>query len=160
MRRWLVGFVVLAMGCGGSSGSSKGGKMSAMEALGVSGPEQPWEQMSDADKEFYMVGKVDPIMKELFARHDAEKYADFSCEACHGEEMRQLKFKMPAPSMYIVPKEGTPGHRGMLATFPETVEYMQTVITPTMGTLLGIEATCATCHPSERPKKAKKKKRR
>ncbi len=130
-----------------------------MDALGVSPPDEPWEQMSEADKEFYMIGKVNPIMQELFARHDAEEYGDFNCEGCHGEEMRELKFKMPAPSMYIVPPEGTPGHKGMLMTFPETVEFMAEVVTPTMGTLLGMEATCATCHPSEKPKVRKKRRR-
>ena len=45
----------------------------------------------------------------------------------------------------------------MLATFPETVEYMAEVITPAMGKLLGIENyTCAGCHPSEAPKKKKR----
>ncbi len=160
MRKWLLAALVGAVGCGGSVGSSgKAGKMSAMDALGVSGPDQPWEQMSEADKEFYMIGKVNPIMQELFARYDAEEYGAFNCESCHGDEMRELKFAMPAPSMYIVPPEGTPGHRGMLITFPETVEFMSKVVTPTIGTLLGVEATCATCHPSAKPQTPKKRRR-
>ena len=74
-----------------------------------------------------MIGKVNPIMKEVFAGHDAEEYGDFDCVDCHGEEMREINFKMPAPSMYIVPPEGTPGHRGMLATFPEALDEGQRV---------------------------------
>ena len=150
-------------GCGGSKASESGstGKVSAIEAMGITPPDSPWEEMSVADKEFYMIGKVNPIMKELFAAHDAEEFGDFDCVDCHGEEMREIDFKMPAPSMYIVPPEGTPGHRGMLSTFPEEVKFMQEVVTPSMGKLLGIEDfTCAGCHPSTAPKKKSAKAKR
>ncbi len=161
MKTVALALVLLAMACGGSKSKTSGstGKISAIGAMGLTPPDSPWEQMSVADREFYMIGKVNPIMQELFAGHDAEEYGDFDCVDCHGEEMREIEFKMPAPSMYIVPPEGTPGHRGMLSTFPETVKFMQEVVTPGMGKLLGIENfTCAGCHPSEAPKKAKQKK--
>ena len=160
MREIVKATAVLAAlsvaGCGGSKAGepTAKGKTSAIEAMGITPPDSPWEQMSFADKEFYMIGKVNPIMKEVFAGYDAEEFGDFDCVHCHGEEMREIEFKMPAPSMYIVPPEGTPGHRGMLATFPEEVKFMQEVVTPYMGKLLGIENfTCAGCHPSEAPKK-------
>jgi hypothetical protein len=158
--------LVLAVGlaaCGGSKSKDSGstGKVSAIEAMGITPPDSPWEEMSVADKEFYMIGKVNPIMKELFAGHDAEEFADFDCVDCHGEEMREIDFKMPAPSMYIVPPEGTPGHRGMLSTFPEEVKFMAEVVTPSMGKLLGVENyTCAGCHPSEAPPKKRAKGKR
>ncbi|MFZ1863146.1 MAG: hypothetical protein WAU39_02895 [Polyangiales bacterium] len=157
MKSVAMAAVLLSLACAGSKtkpGST--GKMSAIEAMGLTPPDSPWEGMSVADREFYMIGKVNPIMKELFVAHDADEYADFDCVDCHSEQMRELNFKMPAPTMYIVPPEGTPGHRGMLATFPETVKYMQETITPAMGKLLGIENfTCAGCHPTEAPKKTK-----
>ena len=132
-----------------------------MEMFGITGPDEPWEEMSEADKEFYMVGKVNPIMQEMFSRHDDEEYAGFSCEQCHGEEMREIEFRMPAPSMYIVPPEDTLAHKGMMATYPETVAFMTETVTPAMGKLLGHEEfTCAGCHPSEAPKAKKKSRRR
>jgi len=158
--------VLLALGlaaCGGSKSADSGstGKISAVEALGITPPDAPWEEMSVSDKEFYMIGKVNPIMKELFVAHDPEEFGDFDCVDCHGEEMREIDFKMPAPSMYIVPPEGTPGHRGMLSTFPEEVKFMQEVVTPSMGKLLGVEGfTCAGCHPSEAPKTKSSKAKR
>ena len=161
MKTVALGLVLLAMACAGSKPATSGskGKVSAMDAMGLTPPDSPWEQMSVEDRGFYMIGKVNPIMLELFAAHDAEEYGDFDCVDCHGEEMREIDFKMPAPSMYIVPPEGTPGHRGMLSTFPETVKFMEDVVTPGMGKLLGIENfTCAGCHPSEAPNKAKRKK--
>lgn len=155
-KSMVAALAVCVAACGGSKAKDAGstGKISAVDAMGITPPDSPWEQMSVADKEFYMIGKVNPIMQELFAGHDAEEYGDFDCVDCHGEEMREINFKMPAPSMYIVPPEGTPGHRGMLSTFPDEVKFMQEVVTPSMGKLLGIENyTCAGCHPSERPKK-------
>jgi len=158
--------VLLALGlvaCGGSKSADSGstGKVGAIEAMGITPPDSPWVEMSVADREFYMIGKVNPIMKELFAAHDAEEFGDFDCVDCHGEEMREIDFKMPAPSMYIVPPEGTPGHRGMLSTFPEEVKFMQEVVTPSMGKLLGIEDfSCAGCHPSTAPKKKPPKAKR
>lgn len=151
----LAAWVLVSLaGCGGSktadsTTAGKAGKQSAIEAFGLTPPDAPWEQMSFADREFYMIGKVNPIMQEMFIGHDAEEFEGFSCEDCHGEEMREINFAMPAPSMYIVPPEGTPGHKGMLATFPETVKFMEEVVTPAMGKLLGDENfTCAGCHPS------------
>lgn len=156
MKSVLVALALYMAACGGSKSKDSGstGKVSAIEAMGITPPDSPWDEMSVADKEFYMIGKINPIMQELFTAHDAEEYGDFDCVDCHGEEMREINFKMPAPSMYIVPPEGTPGHRGMLSTFPDEVKFMQEVVTPSMGKLLGIEDyTCAGCHPSEAPKK-------
>ncbi len=122
---------------------------SAMDMLGVTGPDTPWAEMSAADKEFYMIGKVLPIAQELFGQEDPERWNSVGCETCHGEEMRELKFKMPAPSMFVVAKEGTPAHKGMMATMPEMVKFMNEKVTPVMGKLLGdAEYTCAGCHPS------------
>jgi hypothetical protein len=151
----VVVLLALCVGaCGGSKTKDTTGKMSAIEAMGLTPPESPWDAMSVQDKEFYMIGKVNPIMKELFVAYDEEEYADFDCVDCHGEEMEEIDFKMPPPSSYIVPPEGTPGHRGMLSTFPDEVRFMEEVVTPSMGKLLGVESfTCAGCHPSEAPKK-------
>ena len=158
-RTILLALTTVYVGCGGSGSTdatmpSSSKKGSAIAAMGITGPDMPWDEMTVADKEFYMVGKVNPIMQELFASYDAEEYSGFDCETCHGEEMREIEFKMPAPSMYVVPPEGTPGHRGMLKTFPDTVAFMEETVTPAMGKLLGIEDfTCAGCHPSAPPQK-------
>ncbi len=161
-KSFVFGLALLMTACGGSKskdGTTPGsrGKTSAMEAFGLTPPDSPWAQMSFQDREFYMIGKVNPIMKELFERHDLEEYEGFDCVDCHGEEMREINFEMPAPSMYVVPPEGTRGYEGMLATFPETVKFMQETVTPAMGKLLGIEDfSCAGCHPSSPPRKKKK----
>ncbi|MGB5809005.1 MAG: hypothetical protein WBG86_00670 [Polyangiales bacterium] len=160
LKTTIAGLALLFVACGGSKTSEttagSSGKTSAIEAFGLTPPDAPWAEMSFADREFYMIGKVNPIMKEIFEQHDIEEYGGFDCVDCHGEEMRDIKFKMPAPSMYVVAPEGTPGHRGMMATFPETVKFMEETVTPAMGKLLGIDNfTCAGCHPTGAPAKKK-----
>ena len=137
---------------GGEAEADAGEHPSAIEALGISGPDVPWEEMSDFDREMYMVGKVLPIMQELFRGHDPERYAEVACETCHGEEMREVEFRMPVASMFVVPPEGTPAYESMVATFPETVRFMREDVTPAMGTMLGADGfTCAGCHPTAAP---------
>ena len=107
MKVAMVGIVLLLGACGGSkSTTGSTGKVGAIEAMGITPPDSPWEEMSVADKEFYMIGKVNPIMKELFTAHDAKEFSEFDCVDCHGEEMREIDFKMPAPSMYVVLPRG------------------------------------------------------
>jgi hypothetical protein len=123
----------------------------AMDQMTVSGPDSPWATMSRGDKEMYMIGKVMPIMNEVFARQFGSRAANFGCETCHGREMREVSFAMPARSAMPVPREGTPAYARMERQFPESVRFMKEVVTPTMGTLLGIDGyTCNHCHPGGR----------
>ena len=131
------------------SGGEGAERASAIELLGITGPEAPWAEMSADDREMYMVGKVLPIMQELFAGQDPERWNTYACETCHGGDMREVSFRMPPSSSYAVPAEGTPAWVGMERTFPEVVRFMREDVTPTMGTLLGVEGFgCHGCHPS------------
>lgn len=123
----------------------------AIEQIGISGPDSPWGEMSHEDREWYMVGKVLPIMKELFGNQDAERWSasTYGCETCHGENGAEDDYAMPHQSQYQVPEPGTPAWQNMERIFPDVVEFMRETVTPTMGTLLGIENyTCNHCHPS------------
>lgn len=123
----------------------------ATERLTVSGPDAPWASMSQADRELYMIGKVMPIMHEVFARQYGERAAEFGCETCHGARMREVSFAMPPRDGMPVPPVGTPAFARLERQFPESVRFMRDVVTPTMGTLLGIEGyTCNHCHPGGR----------
>lgn len=126
-------------------------ELSAVETLGISGPETPWAEMSAEEREWYMIGKVLPIMKELFARQDGARWdpSHFECQTCHGDNMAEVNYAMPPTSGYRVPAPGTPAWTGMEAIFPEVVSFMTETVTPTMGTLMGIEDySCAHCHPT------------
>ena len=122
----------------------------AIEALGITPPEAPWAEMNAFEREMYMVGKVMPIMHELFARHDAERYEKMDCEHCHGESMREVSFAMPTPELYRIPPEGSPAWAAMERDFGPMVEFMRETVTPTMGTLLGVQGyTCGHCHVAD-----------
>jgi hypothetical protein len=119
----------------------------AVEALGISGPDQPWAEMSFEEREWYMVGKVLPIMKEIFAEQDERWASGYGCESCHGEEMEEVEYAMPPASSYKVPEPGTRAWATMERIFGDTVVFMKDDVTPTMGTLLGVEDyTCWHCH--------------
>ncbi len=123
----------------------------AIESIGISGPDTPWAEMSHEDREWYMVGKVLPIMKEVFGEHDAERWspASYGCQTCHGADGADVEYAMPAANQYRVPQPGTPAWENMERIFPDMVTFMRDRVTPTMGTLLGIENyTCNHCHPS------------
>ena len=123
----------------------------AIEQIGITGPDSPWSEMNAEEREWYMIGKVLPVMKELFVQHDAQRWnaADYGCETCHGSNMRDVNYAMPSASQYRVPQPGTPAWSNMERIFPDMVRFMSETVTPSMGTLLGIENyTCHHCHPS------------
>lgn len=129
----------------GPRAEHKGGAMAMME---IAGPEQPWAEMEEYDREMYMVGKVQPIMHDLFAKHDRERYGSFECETCHGNDGKELMYAMPAASIFSIPEPGTRAWENMEKGSPDTVRFMNEVVTPTMGKLLGVENyTCGNCHP-------------
>lgn len=144
-----------AGGEGAAEGQARGTKApakdkpSAREVLGVGPPETPWGEMSMQEREFYMIGKVLPVTKEMFQAHDPETYAGFGCESCHGEDMREREFAMPSPDLPAVPEPGSNAYESMKRGLPELVRFMEEDVTPSVQSMLGVETfTCHDCHPS------------
>ena len=137
-----------------STGDERAGEPSrvvhggAIAELGITPPDSPWEEMSAFERELYMAGKVTPVMAELFQGANAARYAEFSCETCHGAAMREVDFKMPAEDLFPLPEPESPAWAQLEASFPEVMAFMKEEVTPAMGTLLGIERySCMHCHP-------------
>ncbi len=124
------------------------GKPSALEVLGLTPPDdKPWSEMSDEEREWYMVGKVLPVMKDIFQAHDVEAFAEVRCETCHGEKMKDVEFAMPSRELPAIPRPGTPAYGRWCEKRPETMVFMETKVTPAMGKLLGEDDFgCAGCH--------------
>lgn len=174
-HRWLtIGLVALlgafGAGCGGGNaevadesdddfdtaggddavpGDSTEGHQSARELLGITPPEQPWAEMSHGDREMDMVGRFHPIFREYFVEHDAEEFAEFGCESCHGSDMQARNFEMPNPELPPVPPAGTPEYAALHEAHGEMMTFMEEEVTPAMQTMLGLGAsfTCNGCHP-------------
>lgn len=127
------------------------GQGSARELLGINPPPEPWDSMSHADQEMYMVAYVLPIHAEIFAEHDPEEYGGgrFVCETCHGDDGQQRNWEMPSRSLPPLPPEGSERWNAAAARDPEAWRFMVEVVTPTMRTQLGQpEMTCFGCHPA------------
>ncbi len=124
------------------------GKPSALQVLGLTPPdEKPWAQMNAEEREWYMVGKVLPVMKELFQAYDVQEFAEVKCETCHGEGMKDVEFAMPSRELLTLPRPGTDAYGRLCAQRPQMMVFMETKVTPAMGRLLGEEDyTCAGCH--------------
>ena len=127
-------------------------KQSAIELLGISAPDKPWADMSYEEREWYMVGKVHPIMREVFTNFN-ERYAKFECAPCHGEDGMQKKYKMPSDHLSPIPDFDSEDFQAMAQS--KMVTFMRDEVTPTTAKLLGLTPydpstgegfSCYDCH--------------
>jgi hypothetical protein len=128
----------------------------AIAMLGLTGPDKAWESMSHDEKEWYMIGKVHPIMRQVFETFDKAKYAGekFECVPCHEPNVTVTKYKMPNPKLSPVPAFDSADWKAMENA--RIVKFMKARVTPTMAQLLGYDpkdaskgdaVTCHACHP-------------
>lgn len=110
MNRALILTLVLA-GCGGD-GEPTDEPIAAEPTAGTEDPapavaagELTWPEMDREQRLAYMQQTVMPEMKALFVAFDAERYADFGCATCHGEDMQAVDFAMPNGLAPLVPSE-------------------------------------------------------
>ncbi|HVV87490.1 MAG TPA: hypothetical protein VHE35_30825 [Kofleriaceae bacterium] len=131
-----------------------GGKSSAKEPAP---PAQPtplapgaWEGMSQHDRADFMKHTVLPVMAEKFKAFDSQKFADVSCETCHGPGAKEGKFDMPSGALpeldFSAPPDPSKAAIG---------EFMMKEVKPTMANLLGMKEYepdnptgfgCLQCH--------------
>lgn len=71
-------------------------------------PPKPWDTMTFDEHFLYMTEHVTPVMAAKFRAYDAERYATFSCETCHGNDMVERKFAMPNPALLVLPNPTSP----------------------------------------------------
>ena len=128
-----------------------------IKLLGLTGPDdKPWDDMSYDEKEWYMIGKVHPVMRQVFQTFNEKKYEGekFECVPCHGENPEKRKYKMPSAHLSAVPAFGSPGWKKMENA--RVFKFMTQRVTPAMGALLGKEEwnhetgegySCWGCHP-------------
>jgi hypothetical protein len=106
-------------------------------------PKTAWKDLDRAHREKFMAAVVVPTMKPLFVAHDATKFQDFGCAACHGGGAKGHTFAMPNPELFALPAD--------LATAkPEWVKFMTSEVEPEMAKLLGLPEgsgfSCKNCH--------------
>jgi hypothetical protein len=130
----------------------------AIGLLGLTAPEKPWASMSYDEKEWYMVGKVHPVMRQIFQTMDAAKYEGekFECAPCHGDNAKAKMYKMPGDHLSVVPAYGTEDWKAMENS--RIVKFMAQRVTPAMAQLVGEKPfdpatgqgySCWSCHPKQ-----------
>jgi hypothetical protein len=128
----------------------------AIAMLGLTGPDKPWDSLSHDEKEWYMIGKVHPIMRQVFETFDKTRYAGdkFECAPCHEPNFAVTKYKMPNPKLSPIPAYGSEDWKAMENA--RIVKFMAARVTPVMAQLLGHDpndaskgdaVTCYACHP-------------
>lgn len=145
MKRVALGSLLLAaVACGPKPGPDSAAVL----------PDVPFEQLDHDQKIQFMKQVVMPQMTQLFQAHDAEKFAEFSCKTCHGDDVDRGHYHMPADHL---PKLNL----GDLSSHKQSyVEFMTNEVKPTMARLLREpEASaskpqgfgCLHCHPKAVP---------
>jgi hypothetical protein len=116
--------------------------------------ETPWKDMSREQRMDWMAVAVFPKMRRLFREQDSEKYEDFACQTCHGNEMERVDFKMPN-DLFALEAEGTIERAREYDE--KSTDFMLGAVVPEMAKLLDMEAYtletptgfgCMGCHPT------------
>lgn len=150
-RAAALGYGLLLAALAGCGGSGEGAKnASAYDPKS----EVPWKDKSREQRMDWMAVAVFPKMRLLFQEQDSEKYADFSCQTCHGREMERVDFRMPN-DLFALDASDTVAHAKEYDE--KTTDFMIGAVVPEMAKLLDSEAFtlenqqgfgCAGCHPT------------
>ena len=143
---------LFAAACGAKSTSTADTTPRAEGSAAAVLPDAPFEDLDHDQRVEFMKQKVVPTMKPIFLAHDAEDFADFGCQTCHGEGFKQGDFEMPNPKLPRL------NFANMGKYKREDVEWMKQQVYPTMGKLLRIPLqsadnpkgfSCLYCHTQE-----------
>lgn len=157
----VIALVLTLSGCGGSSDAedtdttttTTSGNEQAESALASA---ENWEGMSHGDQMGWMDTEVVPHMQARFQEFDGERYAEFGCGTCHGENASERNYEMPNNSLPALHATGTPEQQAMVAQYRPMVMFMFQQVLPDMQTLVGEEEydeeteagfSCYSCHP-------------
>ncbi len=141
--------------CGGSTPAPADATSTdtAAAAVGEGDSESPapvaWKDMDREQRLEFMGLTVMPAMEKLFKEYDAEAYAEFKCQTCHGEDMEAVDYKLPN-GLYSLP-EANPVESAKEYD-AEVTAFMVDKITPKMAELLQEgpnEFGCLSCHEKE-----------
>ena len=116
-----------------------------------------WPTWTHAQKLAYMKQTVMPAERAIFARFEPVRFAEMTCETCHGAGARDGSYRMPNPDLpHIVGGKG--GFLELIAKEPEVVRFMQQDVGPGTAKLLGYQEfdmakhvgfSCYQCHVRE-----------
>ena len=132
MKKYLVVLAMAALlgACGGGAAEDDGAEPTS---TGGESTALAWRDMNDEQRGAYMRETVMPEMRAMFQEHDAERFADFGCATCHGENAREVGFHMPNG---VAPLD--PSRLGAIfASEQPMAQFMTQRVWPRMAELLG-----------------------
>jgi hypothetical protein len=97
-----------------------------------------WPDMTQEERLAHMRNVVMPAMKEVFLRHDAERFGGFGCTTCHGPGAKDGRFEMP--SDVLPPLDPSGGFAAHKQADPATTAWMMNEVVPKMAEALGVPA--------------------
>lgn len=131
----------------------------AIEAVGLKGPDQPWDDLEWTDKKWFMIGNVHPVMQQVFETFPATAHSfkeNGECAPCHGPNGKEKKYAMPSDHLSALP---APDSQDFEATMGSRMgRFMAERVTVAMAKMLGKEpydpatgkgVSCFACHPKE-----------
>lgn len=140
--------------CGGSTPAPADATSdSTSEAVSGAEADTPkelaWKEMNREQRLEFMGVTVMPVMDKLFKAYDAEGFAEFKCQTCHGPDMEAVDYKMPN-GLFSLPA-ANPVESAKEYDAPMTA-FMLDELTPKMAELLQLGPTefgCFSCHEKE-----------
>lgn len=119
-----------------------------------------WKDMNHDQQMAYMKDVVLPKTKAIFVAFDPQ-FKDMNCETCHGDGVKDGKYKLPNPKIHVLPgsEEAYMAWIGKDAEAARYTKFMAGELEPLMGELLHKtvfdpktnqgEFGCPACHMLE-----------
>jgi hypothetical protein len=122
-----------------------GGQAADPEATTEPGaPDVAWDDKTFQQRMEHMGLVVFPSMKEAFQGYDADRFADFKCQTCHGDDMKDVKYEMPNAATPLDPADPVADGNGIDEAM--TKFMLESVLPKMKEHLAGHDVTCNTCH--------------
>jgi len=92
-----------------------------------------WANMNGEQRREHMAKVVLPGMKTHFKAHDADEFAKFGCDTCHGKNGKDVGFELPNDLTPLDPADPIGSGNAM---DPETTKFMAEIVVPEMAKML------------------------
>lgn len=104
----------------------------------------PWEEKDHQQRMEHMGLVVYPAMKEVFQGNDGERFAEFKCQTCHGDDAKEVNYHMPNAVVPLSKDDPIAAGNDM---DPEMTKFMMETVVPTMTeNMAGEQINCFSCH--------------
>ena len=117
--------------CGGSAATSQ--TPVAATTDGRPAPREVWHHGMSKDQQMaFMKRQVVPPMKQTFQAYNADRFANFGCQTCHGPAFKD-------PNDYLPKLTEVNGQLTAFQEHPAIAKFMAERVVPTMADAMGLK---------------------